>query len=69
MITLKNCKFCGREFRNQSGCATDFCQICSEARRKLAGNHFRLESGESVVVGNYLLSERRAATLGVRARQ
>ena len=66
MLQLKKCKFCGREFRSQSASNAEYCGHCSELRRQLAGENFRSEYGEGLILGNYLLSERQVALFGLR---
>lgn len=68
MLQLKKCKFCGREFRSQSASNSEYCGECSGLRRQLAGEIFQLESGKSLILGNYLLSERQVTRFGLRPR-
>jgi hypothetical protein len=69
MIELKKCLYCGRKFRNSSGSDSAYCPVCASARREAAGKELRVGSGDSIVVGSYLLSQNLAEKFGFRVRR
>ena len=66
MLKLKQCNFCGREFRCKSASNQEFCPDCSPERRDLAVSQFSALGGGSNIYGNYLLSPRQSAKFGLR---
>lgn len=63
-LRAKKCEFCALPFFKMDGSNVSFCSKCSKERRKFAGQAFHLNSGGSIFVGNYLLSEKQARRFG-----